>query len=207
MSDPVTAMRPSFRPALSALALTVLGTVFAPEGSAQALGPQRRFIALGGYASGFARDVGGGDAAPAQFGGGARLMINLAPLSGPSRNVLDFTTVGGFYSHLARRDGVRVQHYGGEVNLHLTDVPIGYRLDPFVLIGAGALRMHDSATDATSTSFAVSPGLGLRIAGNGMLELRLDGRDVIAFDVNTPGAAGSQTTHNVEVTAGLNLRF
>lgn len=177
---------------LTAALLALLGLGFTSRGDAQELGPQRRFIMPGIYGSGLMLDRGDNVDRQLQGGVGGRLMINLAPLSGPGRNLLDFTTVGGFVSFLSERDGVSARHYGAEVDVHFTDVPIGKLLDPFVLVGVGVLRTQE-------TDFALSPGGGVRIPLPGIFELRADARDVIVF--------GSRTTHNPEFTAGLNLRF
>jgi hypothetical protein len=183
---------PMAKKVLTAALLAGLGLGFTSRADAQELGPQRRFIMPGIYGSGLMLDRGRNESRQLQGGIGGRLMINLAPLSGPGRNLLDFTTIGGFVSFLPERDGVSARHYGAEIDVHFTDVPIGKLLDPFVLVGVGALRVRE-------TNFAVSPGGGVRIPLPGIFELRADARDVIVFR--------GGTTHNPEFTAGLNLRF
>ncbi|MEW5927056.1 MAG: hypothetical protein AB1941_06220 [Gemmatimonadota bacterium] len=186
------------------LAASTLGT--AAEAGAQNLGPQRRFIALGGYGSALLLDRGGSfDERAAGAGGGGRLMINLAPLSGPGRNLLDHATLGGFFSSFAAEDGVSARHYGGEVDVHLTVVPLGKVLDPFVAVGIGRLSTNVAGM-GKDAQLAVSPGAGVRIPVANYLELRADARDVIVFGSRLRGA-GEETTHNLELTAGLYLRL
>lgn len=190
-------------PDLALIALLVAG--LAPGAAAQELGPQRRFIAVGPYAGVLSVDRIDAEERTTLGGFGGRLTINLAPLSGPGRTPLDFTTVGGYYLHYVERDGLSATHVGGEVNVHLVDVPIGYLVDPFVLVGVGALRTETDS--GTVSDLVVSPGAGLRVALPGLFELRIDGRDVIVLDSNTGPSGEGGVTHNPEVTAGLNVRF
>jgi hypothetical protein len=179
---------------------------------AQEYGPHRTLLMPGAYGAAYLLDAGEGRDRETLFGGGARLMINLAPFSGPGNNLVDRMVLGGFVSY-GSGDDVSVLHSGAELDLHLVHNPLGRFLDPFVLLGAGRFRTRVEGAGGgprtgSEARFALSPGAGIRFARRGMVELRADARDVIVFGGSLAAAEGEErTTHNLEFTAGLNLRF
>jgi hypothetical protein len=124
---------------------------------------------------------------------------------------MDKLVLGGFVSY-GSGDDLSVLHSGAELDLYFVHNPLGGFLDPFVQLGAGRFRIDaDGAGSGLRTgreaNFALSPGAGVRIARRGLVELRADARDVIVFGSNLVREGEEETTHNLEFTAGLNLRF
>lgn len=181
---------------------------WAPGADAQEYGPHRTLLMIGGYGAAYRLDVGESQDGGERLGGGGRLMLNLAPLSGPGNTLMDLMVLGGFVSY-GRGDEGSGLHSGAELDLHFVHNPLGGFLDPFLQLGAGRFRTRvEGEEDAarSEASFALSPGAGVRIARRGMVEMRADARDVIVF--GSTGADGEErTTHNLELTAGLQLRF
>jgi hypothetical protein len=197
--------------ALAALA-TALVVGSPPRAQAQEdFGPHRTLLMIGGYGTALMIDAGENQDRADLLGGGGRLMINLAPFSGPGNSLLDFMVIGGFVS-FGSGDDVSVLHSGAELDLHFVHNPLGGFLDPFVLAGAGRFRTRVEGAGTgglqagEEANFALSPGAGVRIPLTGLFELRADGRDVIIFGSGLQGG-GERTTHNPEFTAGLQLRF
>jgi hypothetical protein len=179
--------------------------------AAQEYGPHRTLLMVGAYGAGYRVDAGEGQERADLLGGGGRLLMNLAPLSGPGNTLLDMMVLGGFVFY-GSGDDVSVLHSGGELDLHFAHNPLGGFLDPFVQLGVGRFRMRADAAGTglragREANLALSPGAGLRIARRGMLEFRADARDVIIFGNSLTGGSGERTTHNLEITAGAHLRF
>lgn len=190
--------------ALAAL-VAALGLGSAPRAQAQEdFGPHRTLLMIGGYGTALRLDGAEGQGRDRAWGGGGRLMLNLAPFSGPGNSLLDFLVMGGFVSS-SGGDDVSVLHSGAELDLHFVHNPLGGFLDPFVLLGAGRFRTRLQGI-GEEADLALSPGAGVRIPLSGLFELRADARDVIVFRTGVRGG-GERTTHNPELTAGLNLRF
>ena len=184
----------------------------APRARAQEnFGPHRILLMVGAYGTALMLDGAEGQDRPRTFGGGGRLMMNLAPFSGPGNSLLDFLVIGGFVS-ASVGDDVSVLHSGAELDLHFVHNPLGGFLDPFVLASAGRFRTRVEGTwtgglqAGGEANFALSPGAGVRIPLSGLFEFRADARDVIVFGIALQGG-GERTTHNLEMNAGLNLRF
>lgn len=198
---------------LLVLTSLVLGVVSGSPGvaDAQEYGPHRTLLMVGAYGAGYAVDAGAGQERADLLGGGARLLLNLAPFSGPGNSLMDLMVLGGFVSY-GSGDDVSVLHSGGELDLHFVHNPLGGFLDPFVQLGVGRFRLHADAArgglrEGREANLALSPGAGIRVARRGMLEFRADARDVIVFGSGLASNAGERTTHNFEVTAGAHLRF
>ena len=185
---------------LALLACLALG---APAAEAQQVSQtHRRLLMVGGYGAGYSLDAGEDRARVT--GGGGRLLVNLAPFSGPGDNLLD-DAVLGFFVAGGSGDDVSVLHSGAELDLHFVHNPLFGFLDPFVSVGAGRFRVRQEG-GASEADFALSPGAGLRIPLRGLFELRADVQDVIVFG-STLGGGGERTTHTPAATAGVQLRF
>ncbi len=183
--------------------------------SAQALGPQRQLLVVEPYYAHIQLDQGKGRGRISLDGYGARLWVNLAPFSGSSPNVIGKTALALFAHYTPDRGGsdITTWHYGAELDTHFVDYPIAGRLDPFVSLGAGAFRTRASgaggaygAGAATSTKFAFTPGLGVRVPLANRLQLRGDARDMIIFSQRQAVGANC-TINNPEFLAGLGITF
>jgi hypothetical protein len=189
---------------LLAAALAALA-VHAPGSHAQQVSQvHRRLLMIGVHGTHVLLDAGEGRDREGLTGWGGKLLINLAPFSGPGNTLMD-NLVLGFFVQGASGDDVSVLHSGAEVDLHFVYNPIEGLVDPFVTLGAGRFRVRvdDAGDELSEANLALSPGVGVRVPLRGLLELRADARDVIVFDSEIQDG----TAHNLEFTAGLNLRF
>lgn len=180
---------------------------------AQALGPNRQFIAIEPIYSRLSRDMGSGLGKQSLNGYGGRLWINLAPFSGPSRNVIGSTALALFSVYSPPANGVSVVHYGAELDVHTTDVPYGLILDPFISLGGGVLRTRATtkntagAVPGTVNKFAFTPGVGLRIPLWNRLQGRADIRDALVFRDQDGRTGNTHTSNNLEFLASVGLTF
>lgn len=206
-------------------ALPIAGTVHAQE-----LGPQRQFIAIEPMYAYLGRELGstatGGTQRLAMSGYGARLWINLAPFSGPSRNLIGKTGLGLFSTYFPTRDGVSVVHYGADLDIHVTNNPYREVLDPFFSLGGGVIRTKIVSANTVGLApdkvnkFALTPGVGMRVFLGNRIQLRGDLRDALIFSDaagmaplvalgggNSGSSASSRTTNNIEGQISLGLTF
>ncbi len=195
-------------------ALAVAAICAVPRAShAQALGPQRQFLALESIYSYTRLDNGAGAEKLPLHAYGGRLWLNLAPFSGPGQNLIGKTTLGLYMQYTPRggRQGVSFHQYGADANIHFVDVPVGGLFDPYIIIGGSALRIHStraisSFTRGTVTRPTVSPGGGLRVQLGNRLQVRGEAKDLIIFSVrNTAGT--TRKTNNLQLTGSLGLTF
>ncbi len=195
--------------ALGAAAVTTIAIATPSQSGAQALGPQRQFLSLEPYYGRLELDPGSnGGSRTGVNGYGGRLWVNLAPFSGPSPNLLGHMSLALFTTYYPSKgiDSTSILHYGAEADIFFVNRPLGGFLDPFISVGGGAFRLKDTATQATDTRFALSPGVGLRIPLSNRFQLRGDAKDLVLFKV--PDFAGSkQTLNNYEFTAALGITF
>ncbi len=199
----------------AALAAATLWTAIpaAHVAHAQALGPQRQFIAIEPIYSRLNRDFGSGLDNKSLNGYGGRLWINLAPFSGPSSNLVGKTALALFDVYSPPGDGVSVVHYGAELDVHATDVPYGLILDPFISLGGGVLRTRTTTTNTagampgTVNKFAFTPGVGVRIPLFNHLQGRTDFRDVLVFRDRDGMSGNTRTSNNLEFLASVGLTF
>ncbi|MGI8507958.1 MAG: hypothetical protein ACR2MQ_01380 [Gemmatimonadaceae bacterium] len=179
---------------------------------AQALGPQRQFIAIEPIYSRLSRDIG--SAGKTSLNGyGGRLWINLAPFSGPSENLIGKTALALFSVYSPPGNGISVVHYGAELDVHATDVPYGLILDPFISLGGGVLRTRATtnntvgAAPGTVNKFAFTPGVGVRVPLLNHLQGRADFRDALVFGDQNGTAGNTRTSNNLEFLASIGLTF
>ena len=173
---------------------------------AQALGPQRQFLAIEPYYEYARLDDGNGVPRTALNGYGGRLWINLDPFHFiPGGSV-------ALFSSYAPRQGVNnttALQYGAEYDQFLVRRPLGGIIDPFIDVGGG---MYRTTTDVGAARYRqrrwmVTPGAGIRIPIPNRLELRADAKDLIRFNTKTTPAASGRTTHSLLVQAALGLTF
>ena len=146
-------------------------------------------------------------------GVGGRLMWNLAGVTGREGGLAARTGVGLFATFAPQ------QRFGGPARVSTTtagaaaDVrplaaPLFGRVDPFLSLGAGALRTSRSAGLSPSpsplmgdarTSFTLTPGVGTTLQLGRQLALQGEVRDFVTFR--------DAARHNVALGAGLRLAF
>ncbi len=186
--------------------------------SAQQLGPQRQFLSIEGFYDRLQLDAGAGQSRIGIDGYGARLWINAAPFAGPN-SALGKTAIALYYSRNPRKDrGIGAAQYGGEFYVYPTDRPYGGIIDPFLSLGAGALRINNRQRSASNgnladiqagstTRFALSPGVGVRLPLFNHVQARVDAKDVIVFSRKTRIGDGTRTSNSLDFQAGLGLAF
>lgn len=207
----------------SALAgILVISFIVARPAQGQNLGPFRQFLGLEGSYDRIQLDGGGGTRIGLN-GYGSRLWVNLAPFSGPGTHFVDKLSLALFYFRTPRGNlgnpAIGTRHYGTEVNIYPLLVPMGKIIDPFLSLGLGAFRVDNrrttgagplpgSATIASgsATTFAVSPGIGIRIPIPNRLQLRIDARDVLGLNSRT-ASGEKRTSQSWQFTGSLGLTF
>lgn len=193
------------RRAMTRAALGALLVLGASAGAlrAQALGPQRQFLAVEPYYSRLELDAGSGESRLGVNGYGARLWINLAQFAGPlNGSIALFTT---FYPDQAD-NGVSALHYGAQYDQFFVRRPFGGIIDPLISLGAGAFGFEDTASDEEETKFALTPGVGIRIPIPNRFQLRFDARDAIIFGTrDTDGS--KRTANNFEFIGAIGITF
>ena len=192
------------------LGLVALAAVsFTQHLGAQALGPQRQFLAVEPYYEHTSLDLGSATSKDQLNGFGARLWINLDPF-----HFITNSSIALFGSHAPSQSGraVSMTTVGAEYDQFFVRRPIGGLIDPFLTLGGGAtfIRGERSAVFGRIGSEhafgSLIPGGGVRIAIPNRFELRGDVKDLILF--NTPlGTGGGTRTNNLLLQAGLGLTF
>lgn len=191
----------------------------ASNASAQKLGPQRQFLSIDAFYDRLQLDAGEGRSRIGIDGYGARLWINAAPFAGPS-SVLGKTSIGLYYSRNPRKDrGIGAAQYGGELDIFPTERPYGGFIDPFISLGAGALRINNRQSSSVNgsnladikagntTRFAFSPGVGVRVPAFSRVQLRFDAKDVIVFSRDARTSGNQRTSHTLDFQGGLGIEF
>lgn len=202
-------MRSTLFAGLAALAICAVPCAV----KAQALGPQRQFLALEPIYTYTRLDDGAGAAKLPIHAYGGRLWLNLAPFSGPAQNLIGRTTLGLYMQYTPRGGihGVSFHQYGADANIHFVDYPVGGLLDPYLIVGGSALRIHSTRavsnfTRGTVTRPTASPGLGFRVQLGNRLQLRGEGKDLIIFS-NRSTTGQTRTSNNLQITGSLGLTF
>lgn len=208
---------------LAGATLALSSGIVAHPANAQILGPQRQFIAIEPIYARTGLDLGGPKGRVWENGYGARLWINTAPFVGPGVGLGSKVGIGLFSIYSPPSHGISTVHYGGELDIHTTDVPYGGFIDPFITLGAGVMRTKTGAVNDFSlpaqkvNKFALTPGVGIRIPLLNHLQARADARDVIVFsDPNgfassassyssTPGY--TRTTNSLEFLISVGVMF
>jgi hypothetical protein len=190
--------------------LAVTGT--AHRAQAQALGPQRQFLAIEPYYERTRLDVGAGSDKQTYNGYGARLWINTDPF-----HFIPDGSIALFLSYTPTQDvsgggvtassGTTQLAYGLEYDQYLMRRPLGGLIDPFLTVGYERYRVKDSQLGATRSYNGVPIGGGIRIPIPNRLELRGDAKDLILFDTPTGTYGSGRTTHNLLLQAGVGVTF
>ncbi len=139
-------------------------------------------------------------------GYGARIMFNRSTAAATLRHFVERGTVGAFASYTGRQGdrAASTLHYGvqGDVALFATP-PFRGVLDPFVSVGAGALRTAHDASGVrgrvVATNVALTPAVGTRLQLARGLGLRGDLRLPLVF--------GRSFTANPTAEGGAYLSF
>ncbi len=172
---------------------------------AQALGPQRQFLALEPYYE-YARLDNGTASRTTLNGYGGRLWINLEPFHFiPHSSIALFTA----YAPKQTTGNVSALHWGAEYDQYLVQRPLGGIIDPFVTVGGGRFRQRAQVGTQTITEsrWTVEPGGGIRIPIPNRLELRFDAKDLIIFNARTGAVGTNRTTNNLLLQAAIGLTF
>lgn len=200
-------MRRTIRIAIVALGAAALGVVPARAAHAQALGPQRQFLAIEPYYEHTSFDVGEGFGKENTNGYGARLWVNLDPF-----HFILNSSIALFVSHTPGQgneafEGVSAWHYGAEYDQFFVRRPLGGIIDPFVTVGGGRYRIGADAEDEHNTYWTFSPGGGIRIPIPNRLELRVDAKDMMIFGTPSGLNGEKRTTNNFVLQGGVGLTF
>ena len=193
---------------LAALSVADFATP-ASQASAQALGPQRQFIALEPYYARLELDRGKDVSRLGLNGYGARLWINLAPFSGPANNLVGKGAIALFatYTPDQGENGFTTLHYGAQHDVFFVNRPLGGFIDPLLSVAGGAFRTKATGTDESETRFALTPGLGIRIPVANRLQIRADARDIIVFGSRMGPGGEKRTANSYEFTGALGITF
>ncbi len=194
------------RTALVAAAL-VAGALSA---HAQALGPQRQFLALEPFYEHAALDLGSTASKDQLNGVGGRLWVNLDPFHFILNSSL---ALSGSYGGFGSGNRTKYTTYGAEYNQFFVRRPLGGFIDPFLTLGGGAIRIKNVAANAFGavnthrTYGTLTPGGGIRLPFPNRFEIRGDVKDLIIFGTPTGTASAKRTTNNLLFQAGLGLTF
>ena len=192
-------------------ALVAVGAVtLAQPVLAQALGPQRQFLAIEPYYERTQLDVGSTSSKEGLNGFGARLWINLDPF-----HFILNSSIALYASHAPSQGGTQASlyTYGAEYDQFFVRRPLGGVIDPFISIGAGGTRIRSERSTlfgplgTSSTHGSFLPGGGFRIAIPNRLELRAEAKDLIILSSPTGTSGASRTSNNLLLQAGLGLTF
>ena len=183
---------------------------------AQALGPQRQFLAIEPYYARIQFDAAEGGSKVGLNGYGGRLWINLAPFSGPSPNLVGNGAIALFATYTPSGFGndknLSILHYGAQHDIFFVRRPLGGVIDPFLSVAGGVYRVNvyngvAGQRQGVLTKGALSPGAGIRIPVPNRFQLRVDAHDAIIFGSPTGNGGASRTTHNLEFTGALGITF
>lgn len=174
---------------------------------AQALGPQRQFLAIEPYYESTTFDLGQGVAKEAVNGYGGRLWINLDPFHFiPNGSIALYTSYAPSQGNAtAAFNGITTLHYGAEYDQYFVRRPLGGIIDPFLTVGGGRIRFNDRG--AKDSYWTLTPGGGLRLPFPNRFEVRADVKDLMIFNTPSGTAGAKRTTHNLLLQAGLGLTF
>jgi Outer membrane protein beta-barrel domain len=195
------------------VALVASAALSVPTGAgAQALGPQRQFLAIEPYYERLRFDIGD-NLDKATFNGyGGRLWINTEPFhfipNGSIALFMSYTpkqniTINGV---TASTESTQLA-YGAEYDQFLVRRPLGGIIDPFLTVGYERYRFRDTQNGEKESFNGMPVGGGVRIPFPNRFELRGDVKDLILFNTPTGLNDAKRTTHNLLLQAGLGLTF
>ena len=180
---------------------------------AQALGPQRQFLAIEPYYEFTRLDYGSAVTSRSNdniSGVGARLWINLDPfhfIRGGS------IALYGSFSPSQSSKFVSIGTWGAEYDQYFVRRPIGGFIDPFLSLGVGGIATTNDnaqiygALGKTPIFLTLTPGGGIRIPVPNRFELRFDAKDLIMFDTPTGVSRARRASNNLQLQAGLGITF
>lgn len=196
-------MRRSMQAALAAIGFVTL----TQSAAAQALGPQRQFLAIEPYYEHTQLDDGPGQAKISLHGYGARLWINLDPFHFiPSSSIALFTSYTPKQNQAVNGDATALS-YGAEYDQFLMRRPIAGFLDPFLSLGGSAYRVKSKQFNFTQTYGTLIPGGGIRVPLPNRFELRGDVKDMILFNADRNPDGSARRTNNLVLQAALGVTF
>jgi hypothetical protein len=193
--------------ALAALAAAALAIPAGARGQDTPVGERPYRFTVEGYAAQgrFADEAVPGDRR--NLGGfGGRILFNRSTPASTLRGLFGRSSVGAFATYTAEQGSVRAAtlHYGVQADFALFSRPV-FRgvLDPFVSVGAGALRTSYEQVNLRGNvvdhNFAVTPAAGTR--------LRLLRSFGLRGDLRLPVVFGGSTSVNPVAEGGVYLSF
>ncbi len=188
-------------------ALALAAAVSSGTAQAQALGPQRQFLAIEPYYTYTRLDLGDNQDKVNLSGYGARLWINLAPFSGPSPNLVGMGAIALYGSFTPGSKDRNVVQYGATHDIFFVRRPFGGVIDPLISVGAGAYRTHTFATNKAITKLSLSPGVGIRIPVPNRFQLRFDAKDNIILNNASTVSTAKKTANNLEFIGAIGITF
>jgi len=137
-------------------------------------------------------------------GFGVRVMFGQSSASRALSTLFNRARAGAFVTYASGDNSLKQYNYGvqGDFPLFATPAGAGFRLDPFVSLGIGAIHSSvdaGSGTNITSNDFALTPAVGTLIPIAGAVKFRGDLRDAILF--------GNSTTNNFIAEGGISIGF
>lgn len=145
-----------------------------------------------------------------QGGFGARVMFGRADASQALSTIFNRARAGAYLTYNAEQGNAEVKsiHYGVQADFPLFAAPrdpnAGFRIDPFVSLGAGVLNSSvpsgTRGTRESSNDFTLTPAIGTLLPITGEIKFRGDIRDVILF------GEGS-TSNNFVFEGGISIGF
>lgn len=200
---------------IARIALTVVGALALTAAAkdsvrAQALGPQRQFLAVEPYYERTQLDVGSSASKEGMNGFGARLWINLDPF-----HFIQNSSIAIYGSRAPSQSGKAnsLSTFGAEYDQYFMRRPLGGIIDPFIALGGGAtwIRPERNTTFGrlgSQHAFGTAViGGGFRIPAPNRFELRLDAKDAIIFNTPTGTSGTKRTSNNLLLQAGLGVTF
>ncbi len=191
--------------------VAMASALLAQAAGAQALGPQRQFLAIEPYYERTQLDVGSALAKDGLNGFGARLWINLDQF-----HFILNSSLAIYGSHAPSQSGraASLSTFGAEYDQFLVRRPIGGLIDPFLSLGGGATWIRGERQvvfgkpiGSAHAYGTLVPGAGIRIPMPNRFELRTDVKDAILFNTPSGTANARRTTNNLVVQAGLGVTF
>lgn len=166
-------------------------------------------LSLEGYYAHYRLDASG-DERFGMNGVGARLLWNGPAHFAGLRVVPSRAAIGVFAEYAPTARGFSILHAGAQGDVRLSATPLFGRATPIASMALGALWTDvDNEADARATAFplaqertttfAVTPSLGVRVGLWRELGLRADVRDVVTFSPTT--------LHNLQFATGLSVSF
>ena len=145
-----------------------------------------------------------------QGGFGVRVMFGQAQASQTLSTFFNRARAGGYFTFNSEQGDAELKsiHYGVQADFPLFAAPrdpnAGFRIDPFLSLGAGILNASipsgTAGTRESSNDFTLTPAIGTLLPITGEIKFRGDIRDVILF-------GEGRTSNNFVFEGGISIGF